>query len=84
MNTSSFRRFSNEEALEWGRKHYSDWLINMQNQDNKPATPLEEFFRYYTQGAHVSFNSTTRLDKRDFLKHFRPPRLIAANVSGQQ
>ena len=60
MNTSSFRRFSNEEALEWGRKHYSDWLINMQNQDNKPATPLEEFFRYYTQGAHVRFNSTTR------------------------
>lgn len=60
MNTSSFRRFSNEEDLEWGRKHYSDWLINMQNKDNKPANPLEKFFRYYTQGAHVSFNSTTR------------------------
>ena len=62
MNTSSFRRFSNEEALEWGRKHYSDWMVNIQNKDNKPATPLEKFFRYYTQGAHVRFNSTTRLD----------------------
>lgn len=62
MNTSSFRRFSNEEALEWGRKHYSNWLVNMQNQKNDPATPLEKFFRYYTQGAHVRFNSTTRLD----------------------
>lgn len=62
MNTSSFRRFSNEEALEWGRKHYSDWLVNMQNQKNDPATPLEKFFRYYTQGAHVRYNSTTRLE----------------------
>lgn len=60
MNTSSFRRFSNEEALEWGRKHYSDWLINMQNKDNKPATPLEKFFRYYTQGAHNIINSIAR------------------------
>ncbi len=60
MNTSSFRRFSSEEALEWGRKHYSDWLINMQNKDNKPATPLEEFFRYYTQGPNVRINSIAR------------------------
>ena len=62
MNTDCYRRFSNKEALEWGIQHYSDWMVNIQNQNTTPSTPAEQFFRSYTQGAHTFFNKIVRCD----------------------
>lgn len=70
FNKDTFREFQNkEEAAEWGKAHYSDWLPKLQNQDYEPQTPAEKFFRYYTQGIHYIYNRTLRssnIDKYDF------------------
>lgn len=64
-NYSKFKRFSFEEASDWGRKKYGNWLPELQNQDYSPKTPAEEFFRYYTQGSDIFFNRLARSDEID-------------------
>lgn len=64
-NYNEFKRFSLEEASDWGRKNYGNWLPELQNQDYSPQTPAEEFFRYYTQGVHMFFNNLARHDEID-------------------
>lgn len=70
FDRKSFREFQNkEEAAKWGKAHYSDWLPELQNQDYKPQTPAEYFFRRYTQGSPVAFNRILRdvgVDKYNF------------------
>ncbi len=56
MDIKSFKEFNTVTAKEWGKQHYSDWLVAMQNQTIKPETPTEQFFRYYTQGIHYVYN----------------------------
>ncbi len=73
FNRTTFKQFTIEEAEEWGRKNYGNWLSKLQNQDYEPQTPAEEFFRYYTQGAHKFFNNITRnydIDTYDFSEGF--------------
>lgn len=65
FNQAKFKEFTLDEAEEWGRKNYVDWLPELQSQDYEPQTPAEEFFRYYTQGIHNFFNETTRYDETD-------------------
>ncbi len=60
-NYESFKTFTSEEANAWGITHYKNWLPKMQDKNNDPETPMEDFFRYYAQGAHHHFNSTLRL-----------------------
>jgi len=60
FDRNSFREFTDTEATEWGKEHYSDWMPELQNQDYKPQTPAEQFFRYYTQGIHTTFNRILR------------------------
>lgn len=62
---NGYKRFTLEEASDWGRKNYGNWLLKLQNQEYLPQTPAEEFFRYYTQGAHKFFNIRTRRDEID-------------------
>lgn len=64
-NYNEYKSFSLEEASDWGRENYGNWLTELQNQDYSPQTPAEEFFRYYTQGAHNFFNNLARYDKID-------------------
>lgn len=69
IDRAKFKKFSLDEAEEWGRKNYESWLQKLQNQYYEPQTPAEEFFRYYTQGAHKYFNNITRnheIDTYDF------------------
>lgn len=70
FNYKSFREFTNKnEATQWGKKHYSDWMPRLQDQNYKPVTPAEQFFRYYTQGIHYIYNRILRessVDKYDF------------------
>ncbi len=70
FNRDSYREFNcKEEALAWGKEHYSDWMPKLQNQDYKPQTPAEVFFRRYTQGSPTAFNRILRdvgVDKYDF------------------
>lgn len=65
-----FREFvDKDEATEWGKEHYSDWMPQLQNQNYKPQTPAEQFFRYYTQGIHNTYNRILRyssIEKYDF------------------
>ena len=49
INRDSFKNFSLEEAKEWGNKQFRTWLPQLQNQEYQPQTPVEEFFRFYTQ-----------------------------------
>ena len=68
-NLAKFKKFTLDEAEEWGRNNFGNWLDELQNQDYEPQTPTEEFFRYYTQGAHNFFNNITRnydIDTYDF------------------
>lgn len=60
MKDNQFKTFNIESAKMWGKEHYSDWLTSMQNQNNIPQTPVEQFFRYYTQGIHHAFNRALR------------------------
>lgn len=62
---NEYKRFSLEEASDWGRKNYGNWLPELQNQDYSPQTPAEEFFRYYTQGPNNFFNRLARRDEID-------------------
>lgn len=64
-NHNEYKRFTLEEASDWGRKNYENWLPELQNQDYSPQTPAEEFFRHYTQGAHMFFNNLARHDEID-------------------
>lgn len=64
-NNNKYKRFSLEEASDWGRKNYGNWLPELQNQDYSSQTPAEEFFRYYTQGVHMFFNNLARRDEID-------------------
>ena len=59
-NGELYKEFTKDEAYEWGMKNYSHWLINLQDQENMPKTPVEKFFRYYTQGIHYSINRILR------------------------
>ena len=59
-NGELYKEFTKDEAYEWGMKNYNHWLINLQDQENMPKTPVEKFFRYYTQGIHYSFNRILR------------------------
>lgn len=47
LELMTYKVFSDEEAAEWGKKYYSDWLPKLQNQEYKPETPAEKFFRWY-------------------------------------
>lgn len=65
----NYKSFSCEEAVAWGKKYYNDWMPKMQNQEYKPETPCEKFFRYYTQGVDYVFNRILRyssIDEYDF------------------
>ena len=44
-NGELYKEFTKDEAYEWGMKNYSHWLINLQDQENMPKTPVEKFFR---------------------------------------
>lgn len=69
FDRKSYKSFRDEEATEWGKKYYSDWLPELQNQEYKPETPCEQFFRYYTQGVDHVFNGILRylnIDEYDF------------------
>ena len=59
-NGELYKEFTKDEACEWGMRNYRHWLINLQDQENMPKTPVEKFFRYYTQGIHYSFNRILR------------------------
>lgn len=61
-NGEVYKEFTKDEAYEWGMKNYGHWLIKLQDQDNMPKTPVEKFFRYYTQGIHNFFNTILRYD----------------------
>ncbi len=64
-----YKEFTKEEAIEWGKKHYSDWMPELQDQSYTPKTPAEQFFRYYTQGIYNFYNKILRysgIDKYDF------------------
>lgn len=62
-----YKSFSDSEASEWGKENFGNWLINMQDQKLNPITPVEQFFRFYTQGIHYVYNrilrSETDIDK---------------------
>jgi hypothetical protein len=60
IEKNTYRKFNAKAVLEWGKEHYGDWLVEMQNQDNQPQTPTEKFFRNYTQGIHYVFNQVLR------------------------
>lgn len=69
FDRSKYKRFNYDEACEWGKKNYGDWMINIQSQEYKPKTPAEKFFRSYTQGIHHCYNRVLRsgdLDNYDF------------------
>ena len=69
FNRDSYKEFTHEEATEWGKAHYIDWMPQLQNQDYVPQTPAEKFFRYYTQGIHTTYNRILRdssIDKYNF------------------
>ena len=69
FDRKSYKFFSDEEATEWGRKYYGDWLPELQNQRYMPETPCEQFSRYYTQGVDYVFNRILRysnIDEYDF------------------
>lgn len=69
LELKSYKFFNDKEAREWGKKYYSDWLPELQNQQYKPETPCEKFFRYYTQGIDYVFNRILRyssIDEYDF------------------
>lgn len=60
FNKDTFREFQNkEEAAEWGKEHYSNLLPKLQNQDNKPRTPAEIFFRRYIGTSYI-YNNVLR------------------------
>lgn len=60
VDLNSFKEFSLEEAEIWGKENYEDWFPQLQNQEYKPITPTEQFFRWYTQGTHYSLNRIAR------------------------
>lgn len=70
FNYDSFREFTDkEEAAQWGKEHYGNWMPQLQDQNYKPITSAEQFFRYYTQGIHRTYNTILRnssIDKYDF------------------
>lgn len=70
FNYESFREFTDkEEAAQWGKEHYGNWMPQLQDQNYKPITPAEHFFREYTQGTHYIYNRILRdstIDKYDF------------------
>lgn len=69
LELKSYKSFSDKEAREWGKKYYSDWFPELQNQEYNPETPCEKFFRYYTQGIDYVFNKIIRyssIDEYDF------------------
>lgn len=73
FSKSIYRTFTYEEAIQWGKEHYIDWLPKLQNQNYVPSTPKEEFFRYYTQGIHYVYNRILRsigIDKYNFENSF--------------
>lgn len=65
IDYKSFKRFTPETAEVWGRKNYGNWLPELQNKKYEPQTPAEEFFRYYTRGAHMFYNRVSRFDNID-------------------
>lgn len=60
FNRKIYKEFTSDEACEWGKKNYGEWLNDLQDQNYMPQTPAEKFFRYYTQGIHYSFNRILR------------------------
>lgn len=69
LDLKNYKIFNDEEAIEWGKKYYGDWLPKLQNQKYDPKTPCEKFFRYYTQGIDYVFNNILRyssVDEYDF------------------
>ena len=77
-NETSFKTFDDCSIGEWGKNYYGDWMINIQNQNNKPITPAEKFFRYYTQGIHYVFNRALR--NNCILEKFCEDNIIQANM----
>lgn len=65
IDYNSFKRFNLKSAEAWGRKNNGNWLSELQNQNYESKTPVEEFFRYYTQDVHNFFNNFTRFDDID-------------------
>ena len=61
INRDSFKNFSPEEAKEWGIKQFRTWLPKLQNQDYQPQTPVEMFFRFYTQSNGDRLNVIPRM-----------------------
>ena len=59
-----YRDFTNEEATEWGKKNFGNWLIEMQDQNIKPSKPVERFFRSYTQGIDYTYNDPLRFGNK--------------------
>ena len=64
-NYAAYKRFTIDEAEKWGRENYLNWLPKLQNRNYTPQTPIEKFFRYYTQGASSFFNNIARFDDFD-------------------
>lgn len=55
-----YRNFSDEEATEWGKINFGNWLVEMQDQNIQPSKPVDCFFRYYIQGIHYTYNNPLR------------------------
>lgn len=73
IDYKSFKRFAPETVEAWGKKNYGSWMPMHQSQSYEPQTPAEEFFRYYTRGAHTFFNKITRcedINSYDFSRAF--------------
>lgn len=65
FDNEKYKGFTLTEAAEWGRINYGNWFYELQNPNYLPQTPAEEFFRYYTQGAHQFFNRIIRFEDID-------------------
>ena len=60
VNKAEFKTLNDESVKEWGEKHYRSWLPEMQQTDSIPNTPVERFFKYYTQGSPSYLNNALR------------------------
>ncbi len=74
-----YKDFSNEEAAEWGKKNFGNWLIEMQDQNVQPVKPVERFFRHYTQGIHYTYNNLLRSQIDDVRSITKGTILLAIN-----
>ena len=60
ITRAEYKEFCDESVKEWREKYYRRWLPEMQQPNSTPNTPMECFFKYYTQGSPSNFNNALR------------------------